>query len=247
MTIKGNLEDMNLPSIVTLNCNDGKQACLRINYSGREAAVFFENGQVVHAILDSDEGEEVVYELLTWDGGSFEIEQNVPPPKCTITTNWQGLLLEGMRRIDEGAANGDGLDTIMEFEGKEVRTMAKKGTVAARLEEMAKEIPGFVAAAVVGKDGLSIGEYVISDFDIETAGSQFALVMQLVQKSAAQLGSNQIEDNLVTSKDRYIISRYLGDGSYFLVTAVDKAGSSLGNVRLVTRLFGEGLWSDIPK
>ena len=125
--------------------------------------------------------------------------------------------------------------------------MAKKGAAAARLEEMSKEIPGFVAAAVVGSDGLAIAEHVTTDFDIEAASSQFALVMLLVQKSAAQIGSNQIEDNLVTSKDRYILTRYLGDGSYFLVTAVDKAGSSLGNVRLVTRLFGEGLWSDIPK
>lgn len=246
MTIKGNLKDMNLPSIVTLNCNEGNQACLRINNKGREAAIFFDDGQVVHAALDSEEGEEVVYELLTWDKGTFEMEQNVSPPKRTITTNWSVLLLDGMRRIDEGAANWDGSNK-MEFEGKEVRMMAKKGAVAARLEEMAKEIPGFVAGAVVGSDGLAIAEHVPTDFDIEAACSQFALVMQLVQKSAAQIGSNTIEDNLVTSKDRYILTRYLGDGSYFLVTAVEKAGSSLGNVRLVTRLFSEGFWEDIPK
>lgn len=246
MTIKGNLKDMNLASIVTLNCNEGNQACLRITYEDREAIVFFDGGQITHAALDSEEGEDVIYELLTWDKGTFELEQNVPPPKRTITTHWSSLLLDGMRHIDEGAASGDWLKK-MEFEGKEVKMMAKKGAVAARLEEMSKEIPGFVAAAVVGKDGLAIAEHMTTDFNIEAASSQFALVMQLVQKSAAQIGSNQIEDNLVTSKDRYIISRYLGDGSYFLVTAVDKEGSSLGNVRLVTRLFGEGLWADIPK
>lgn len=61
----------------------------------------------------------MIYELLTWDEGTFEIEQNVSPPKRTITTNWSGLLLEGMRRIDESAAKRDGSDTVMEFERKE--------------------------------------------------------------------------------------------------------------------------------
>jgi hypothetical protein len=119
MTIKGDLKDMNLSSIITLNCNEGKRACLQIGQGNREASVFFDKGQIVHAVLGSEEGEEVVYELLTWDEGTFEIVPNVPPPKHTITTHWSGLLLDGMRRVDEDAANRDGSDNVMEFEGKE--------------------------------------------------------------------------------------------------------------------------------
>jgi hypothetical protein len=101
MALKGNLQDMKLSDIVQVACKGRKQACLRITSRDRQASLFFEKGQVVHAILDSKEGEEVVYELLTWEDGVFEVEQEVAPPKLTITTNWQGLLLEGMRRVDE--------------------------------------------------------------------------------------------------------------------------------------------------
>lgn len=242
--VKGNLRDMDLTSIVSINCNERNQARLRIRNRGREAVLFFKDGQIVHMALDSQEGKEVIYELLTWEEGVFELEQDVPSPKRTVTAGWSGLLLEGLRRIDEGAAGRDDLD---ELERKEVNEMARKSPLASLLEEMANEIPGFVAAAVVGMDGLAIAEHAAKGFDIETAAAQFALVMKMVQKSAAQIGSDEVEDNLVTSKDRYILTRSLGDGSYFLATAVDREAASLGNVRLVTRMFGEGLWDAVPR
>jgi hypothetical protein len=118
VTIKGNLKDMNLSSIITLNCNEGKRACLHIKDKGREATIFFDAGQVVHASLGSEEGEVVIYELLNWDKGTFEMEQNVAPPKHSITSHWQTLLLNGMRRIDENSAGLNELD-----KGKERRRM----------------------------------------------------------------------------------------------------------------------------
>jgi DNA-binding response OmpR family regulator/predicted regulator of Ras-like GTPase activity (Roadblock/LC7/MglB family) len=245
--VKGNLREMSLTSIVSINCNERNQARLRVRRRGREAVLFFEDGQIVHMALDSQEGEEVIYELLSWEEGVFELEQDVPPPKRTVTTDWSGLVLEGLRRIDEGAAGWEGLDELEER--KEVKKMAtKKSPLVGLLQDMAGEISGFLAAAVVGMDGMAIAEHSTNrDFDVETAAAQFALVMKLVQKSAAQIGSDDVEDNLVTSKDRYILTRSLGDGSYFLATAVDKEAASLGNVRLVTRMFGLGLWDAIPR
>jgi hypothetical protein len=119
VALKGKLTEMGLSDIVQVACKGKNRACLIVQSQGQEGSLFFENGQIVHAILDSQEGEDVIYELLTWDEGTFEIEQNVSPPKRTITTNWSGLLLEGMRRIDESAAKRDGSDTVMEFERKE--------------------------------------------------------------------------------------------------------------------------------
>jgi hypothetical protein len=101
MALKGNLSEMRLSDIVQVACKGKNQACLIVQSQGQEGNLFFENGQIVHAILDSHEGEEVIYELLTWEDGTFEIKQEVTPPKRTITANWQSLLLEGMRRLDE--------------------------------------------------------------------------------------------------------------------------------------------------
>jgi predicted regulator of Ras-like GTPase activity (Roadblock/LC7/MglB family) len=102
MAIKGSLGDISLRSIITLCCYEKKQSCLRITHNGREASLFFKDGEIVHIALDSQEGAELIDELLTWEEGAFEIEQEVTSPKQTVATNWNGLLLAGMRHIDGG-------------------------------------------------------------------------------------------------------------------------------------------------
>jgi predicted regulator of Ras-like GTPase activity (Roadblock/LC7/MglB family) len=116
------------------------------------------------------------------------------------------------------------------------------------LKDLADDVPGFISADVVGMDGLSIAGYASNpDFDSEAAAAQFALVMKLVQKTADQLGSGEVEDNLVTTNNAYILTRFLGDTSYYLSIAVDKSSGSLGNVRLMTRNYAGDLWDAIPK
>ncbi|MEA3341020.1 MAG: response regulator [Chloroflexota bacterium] len=99
--VRGNLRSMSLTSIVSINCNEHNQARLRLRHHGQEVCIFFADGNIVHAVSGSQIGEEVVYELLTWEDGEFELEMDVPPPEQTITVGWSGLLLEGMHRIDE--------------------------------------------------------------------------------------------------------------------------------------------------
>ena len=244
--VRGNLNTMSLPNIVQINCAEHNQARLRLRQGGQEASLFFADGNVVHAALGPRVGEEVVYELLTWENGEFELEMNIPPPEQTITTSWSGLLLEGMRRIDEKSAGLEGQDRPKEnVEYKEVNKVAKLGDLC---KEMAGEIPGFVSADVVGMDGLSVAHHAVDpNFDAEMACAQFALVMKLAQKSVDQVQAGRLEDNLVTGKKSYFLSRFLGDGSYYLSVAVEREAASLGNVRLMMRQYADDLWDAIPK
>ena len=259
--VRGNLRTMSLTSIVSINCNEGNQAHLTIWHDGQRADIFFDSGSIVHIALDDHEGEEVIYEILTWEEGTFELRQDVPPPKRTVTTPWSALLLEGLRRIDEQSAPASGEVALDEWEigpeteftpglepeseGKEVKQMAKLDDL---LKEMVGEIPGFVAAAVIGTDGLAIAEHSADPaFSVETASAQLALIMKLVQRSANLVNVGEVEDNLITTDTSYILTRSLGDGSYFLGIAADKAAASLGNVRLMARQFADDLWKAIPK
>jgi DNA-binding response OmpR family regulator/predicted regulator of Ras-like GTPase activity (Roadblock/LC7/MglB family) len=116
------------------------------------------------------------------------------------------------------------------------------------LKDMANDIPGFVSSDVVGMDGLSIAGHASDpDFDSEAASAQFALVMKLVQKTTGQLDAGEVQDNLVTTEGAYILTRFLGDGSYYLGVAVSKDEGSLGNMRLITRTYADKLWDAIPK
>lgn len=116
------------------------------------------------------------------------------------------------------------------------------------LKEMGDEISGILTASVVGMDGLSLANFrKAKSFDEELASAQFALVMKLTQKTMSQLGDREMEDNLVTTRNIYVLTRFLGDGSYFLIVAVTKSYASLGNIRLITRQYSEKLWDLIPR
>ncbi|MGC9357083.1 MAG: DUF4388 domain-containing protein [Anaerolineae bacterium] len=250
MAVSGSLRDMSLTGLISVNCNEGNQARLQIQHADQEAVIYFDGGQIAHMEMGRLEGEEVMQRILTWEEGTFEMEMEVPPPKRTVDSPWSNLVLGGMQAIDESITDWeeDSLDEnpLEQFtETLEVKNMA---TLKELLKEMSGEIPGFQAASVSGLDGLSIAEYTASpDFNMEMAAAQFALVMKLVQKSTGQLKSGEVEDNLVTSDSSYILSRFLGDGHYFLVIAVDRDMASLGNVRLMTRNFASDLWDAIPR
>lgn len=238
MTLKGNLRALSLVNLIQINCTEQNRARLQIRNHAQVGELYFDAGEIVHATLGTRTGEEVVYELLTWQDGEFEMEMDVQPPVRTVTTPWSNLLLDGMRVLDEEAAQ---LETSFEEEP----TMARINDL---LKEMAAEIPGFIATDVVGMDGVSIAGYSVNpSFDAEAASAQFALVMKLVQKTANTLKAGEVEDNLVTTDSAYILTRFLGDGSYYLGVAVDKANASLGNLRMMTRQYADALWNAIPK
>lgn len=104
MALRGSLKEMSLTSLISVNCNELSCSRLRVQANGREAVLFFEDGNLVHATSGSQEGEQVVYELLSWDEGEFELESGAPATKHTIHTPWSSLLLDAMARLDEHTA-----------------------------------------------------------------------------------------------------------------------------------------------
>lgn len=116
------------------------------------------------------------------------------------------------------------------------------------LKEMAADIPGIIACAVVGMDGLGLAHFATDpNFDVEIADAQFAVVMQVAQKTVKQLGEDTVEDNLVTTKNAYMMTRFIGDGSMWLGIAADRKAANLGTIRLIARNFADIIWEAVPK
>jgi CheY-like chemotaxis protein len=67
----------------------------------RTAAIYFRDGKVIDAEAGSLQGEDAVYRLLTWSEGDFEVVFRTVRRREVIATSSQGLLMEGMRRLDE--------------------------------------------------------------------------------------------------------------------------------------------------
>ena len=103
--LEGNLQMMSLASIIQINCEERNQAQLTLNHLGKLGTIFFNNGEMVHAKTGDLVGDEAIYAMLGWEEGTFKAKMGVEPGLITIDKNWSGLLLEGMRRIDESAVD----------------------------------------------------------------------------------------------------------------------------------------------
>src|SRR4029078_6776684 len=59
------------------------------------------DGRVIDAEAGTLQGDDAVYRLLTWAEGDFEVVFRTVRRGEAIATSSQGLLMEGMRRLDE--------------------------------------------------------------------------------------------------------------------------------------------------
>ncbi len=99
--LSGSLEDMGVVDLLQTFEVSRKSGVAKINSGPREATVYFRDGKVVDAELGRLHGEEAVYRALIWNSGTFEVEFCPVQNPDVIPTSTQGLLMEGMRRVDE--------------------------------------------------------------------------------------------------------------------------------------------------
>ncbi len=99
--LSGSLEDMGVVDLLQTFEVSRKSGVARISDGRRETRVFFRDGKVVDAELGQLRGEEAVYRSLIWTSGSFEVDFGPVSNEDIIPTSTQGLLMEGMRRVDE--------------------------------------------------------------------------------------------------------------------------------------------------
>jgi hypothetical protein len=87
----------------------GRKSCqLKLNHEGDKCEVFFVEGQVKHATYGSLTGDEAVFKVLRWTGGNFELNFEGKTDQETTKLNTQGLLMEGLRLLDESQRDGGG-------------------------------------------------------------------------------------------------------------------------------------------
>jgi len=99
---QGTLSDLHIADIIQLKCISGATSMLEFTGPrGEKARVYFKNGQVRHATAPGKEGLAAFNEIVDWKGG---VISEVPVPHGTphtIDLEWQVLLMEAVRKIDE--------------------------------------------------------------------------------------------------------------------------------------------------
>jgi CheY-like chemotaxis protein len=104
--VRGNLSQMNVIDLMQ-SLEMGRKSCqLSLSNEGEKCEVFFAEGQVKHATYGSLVGDEAVFKVLRWTGGNFQLDFEGKTDKATTQLNTQGLLMEGLRLLDESARDG---------------------------------------------------------------------------------------------------------------------------------------------
>ena len=100
--LSGSLAELALPDLVTALSNGRKTGALRITSKTVTGEVQFLEGAIVNASTARKRGSGAFYELLTLTEGQFVVDPTFKPQERLITESTEALLLEGMRRLDEG-------------------------------------------------------------------------------------------------------------------------------------------------
>jgi len=130
----GSLEDMGLVDLLQTIELSRKSGVLKLSWGPRQGEVYFRDGRVLDAELGELRGELAIYRFMLWREGSFVLEFGDVARDDQLGLSTQGLLMEGVRRLDEYARLKEQLPPLTSV--LEVRS----GQLAERLAEVPDEL-----------------------------------------------------------------------------------------------------------
>jgi len=113
--LRGSLSQMNVIDLVQ-SLEMGRKSCQLTMTNGKDRCeLYFDSGQVKHATYGSITGDEAVFKVLRWTDGNFQINFEGKTTQQTTTLNTQGLLMEGLRLLDESQRDAaEGEDVLLD-------------------------------------------------------------------------------------------------------------------------------------
>ena len=90
-----------LADLVQMECLANSTLVVRVVSANDTGYLYFQSGQMVHAMSSSAVGEAAALEILGWDRGSFEPCNAGWPSALTIRKPWQALLMHAATVRDE--------------------------------------------------------------------------------------------------------------------------------------------------
>jgi len=232
MPLEGSLKELSLPNIIQLNCNEMNTATVGLTHEGQDGLICFADGAIVHAEVGDLIGEEAVYELLSWDHGTFVVRQGEEAPRRTISSNWNSLLLEGIRRVDEAQPLQEGLAEA-EPSMASVDDRDNMSSLARKL----RGIVGVDGTVIISHDGVVFASEI--DGNSEKEGAVAVFVGNAAREVGRALQLEPFDWGLITmGNDRMLV---IEQPTFFVGLALgEKASPALVSAEVVKALKEEG-------
>lgn len=120
--MQGTLSQIALTDVIQLCILAKKSGVLKLSRGKEGVEIYFDRGEVVHAVSPLGEGEKAFFHPLTWTEGNFVLVRNGALPAKTITRSTRDLLSEllgvshELERIQEIVPTEDAVFRIAEAE-----------------------------------------------------------------------------------------------------------------------------------
>jgi hypothetical protein len=201
---QGAVAGLSLTDVIQLKGHNKFTGCITVVYGTSDGIIYFADGEIIHAVQGNKTGEEAIYQIIKWPGGSFNIHPEMTSNICTIHYRTDFLLLEALRRLDEERSNGTDSGGRNGTSVTPRRTMSK---VAARLQE----INGVTYAVLLDKEGTPLQDTSIEatalatkGLFLATTGNQLGELMGLGDIKAAAVHTRDFHLLLYDSKQHYL-------------------------------------------
>ncbi len=191
----GSIQDMAVVDLLQTFEVSRKSGILTLRYKNHVANIYFRDGKVVDAELGALRGEEAIYRGLIWNEAEFEVVFCPVKNDDIINTSTQGILMEGMRRVDEWGRLLEqlpALSTVFEVDHEQLLE---------RLNEIPDELNGILKLF----DGKRTLMQVVDESpfeDLSTLSTISKLYFEELLKPKAQLDvAHEAHEEVVPSSD----------------------------------------------
>lgn len=183
MALTGELSDLSLAELIEFFCNQRKTGRLKVIYSIGPGYFYLQSGSVVHARIGALRGIDAVYYALTLPNASFTFSPAFEAPEHTINQPWTSVVLEGLRRMDEGIKPSDPFPVEHQAQTEEPKAVTQ--TVVAVVDAV-EERPERVPARRVRPEKPQVK---IPAAELPGAGAFFAQTDSTVRFGSWKLGA----------------------------------------------------------
>jgi hypothetical protein len=108
-SVSGSLQQLNFIDMVQILAAGNRSVRIDITDGPKKASVILWQGQIKFARTPDKEGEQAIYEILTWENGMFDLHpvETKPAVNCKLPNDM--ILLEGCRLMDEQRREPEGI------------------------------------------------------------------------------------------------------------------------------------------
>ncbi|MDQ5846336.1 MAG: DUF4388 domain-containing protein [Acidobacteriota bacterium] len=157
MALTGHLSDLSLSELIEFFCNQRKTGQLKVLYPEGHGYFYLQTGSVVDARIGVLRGIDAVYYALTLPNAKFEFGSSSEPIERTINQPWTQVVLEGLRRLDEGVVPAPAFPADY-TEEQDAQDASEQNTSFTELDQL--RVPSFLS--FISKESMGKRRYMIA-------------------------------------------------------------------------------------